>query len=104
MQVTTDNLAKLLEPLTTQIQELTKRLATIEGRGIQYRGLFSASEDYRRGDFVSHQGSMFHCTRDTQGIAPSLSESEAKPVDFPWQLAVRRGRDASQANRSRTND
>lgn len=77
----------------TKLAELERRLARIEEKGVVYRGVFNASDEYRRGDLVSHGGSIFHCTRPTQGVSPT-HEQGAKALDHPWQLAVKRGRDA----------
>ncbi|MGE3875786.1 MAG: hypothetical protein AB7F74_22765 [Parvibaculaceae bacterium] len=64
--------------------EISDRLKAIETKSFPYRGVYQASEIYRRGDFVTLQGSMWHCTRDTQN-KPGASDD--------WQLAVKAGRD-----------
>lgn len=77
------------------IKDLEERLARIEDRGIGYRGNYNQSDSYKAGDLVTHQGSIFHATRDTTGLSPAHGD-ERKQLDHPWQLACRRGRDAAQ--------
>lgn len=79
-----------------RIDALELRLQEVENKGVVYRGVFNPSDDYRRGDLVTYGGSIFHCTRPTQGVSPYHGDG-AKAVDHPWQLAVKRGRDARGA-------
>jgi hypothetical protein len=78
---------------------LERRLQEIESKGVSYRGMYNPSEDYRRGDLISYKGSMFCCTRDTQGTAPFSNEPMGVPraADHPWQLAIQRGRKGKDA-------
>ncbi|MDQ3495869.1 MAG: hypothetical protein M3485_10220 [Pseudomonadota bacterium] len=80
------------------VKDLEERIARIEEKGVCYRGVYNASEDYSRGDLVSRGGSVFHATRDTRGLAPATGE-ESKELDHPWQLMVKRGRDARSSTR-----
>ena len=75
------------------LKDLEERVRLIEEKGVVYRGLYNASDEYRRGDLVTFGGSIFHATRETAGISPVHGEGQ-KPADHPWQLAVKRGRDA----------
>ena len=81
------------------VKDLEERIARIEEKGVVYRGHFNASDEYTRGDLVTHGGSIFHATRDTYGLAPTHGGDERKELDHPWQLAVRRGRDAKGGDR-----
>lgn len=85
-------------PLLERIEALSKRLATIEEKGIQYRGQFNASDDYTRGDLVTFKGSIFHCVRDCSGEPPHTTDpnGQSRPSGH-WQLAVKKGRDAREA-------
>src|SRR5262245_31278038 len=47
-----------------------------------YRGVYRAGEPYKRGDCVTHGGSLFHANRDT-------AEQPERSRD--WTLAVKRG-------------
>jgi hypothetical protein len=90
--------AKLLaEETHARIGELEARVRQIEDKGVSYRGSYSASEDYKRGDLVSYGGSIFHCTRDTQGVQPA--HDGERGLTFPWQIAVKRGRDGKDFSR-----
>lgn len=65
--------------------EISDQLKEIESRGVRYRGIYQRSDEYKRGDLATFDGSMWCAIRDT-------SECPAKSQD--WQLAVKRGRDA----------
>ena len=69
----------------TELETLIERVKSLEARPeMSYRGVWHLNEDYRLGDFVTHNGSIFHCwtpTKDRPG------ESNA------WQLAVKKGAD-----------
>ncbi len=80
------------------VKDLEERIVRIESRGVIYRGQFNLSDEYTRGDLVTQHGSIFHATRDTAGVAPAHGD-DRKELDHPWQLAVRRGRDAGGSNR-----
>jgi hypothetical protein len=81
-----------------EIKRLTERLERIEEKGIVYRGIYDPNREYKLGDLVTFGGSMFHCLRDTIGCPPmhGLSDEgqhQPRPDHYPWQLAVKRGRD-----------
>ena len=69
---------------------LNDRLGVLEGRGaLEYRGVYSASSAYVRGNFVTHKGSMWHCDGPCLGITPG----EGLGIGA-WRLAVKRGKNA----------
>ena len=71
-------LARDLKALRAEVAELKASLATLETRGLQYRGTWQRADEYRRGDACTHAGSLWialECTRETPG------KSNA------WQLA-----------------
>lgn len=59
---------------------------------LKYRGVWSSLENYSKGAFVSHGGSMWHAEIDSVGVRPDESESASC-----WRLAVKRGRDGKDA-------
>ncbi len=67
------------------MRALLDRVEHVEERGVRYRGVYQRSEDYKRGDLVTFEGSMWHATRDT---------IEEPGASKDWQLAVKKGRDA----------
>lgn len=66
-----------------RIDQLEKRLAEVESKGIQYRGVFQRSDSYARGDLVTHDGGIWHATGPTRQI-PGAGDD--------WQLAVKAAR------------
>jgi chitodextrinase len=57
-----------------EIAELTRRLAALESRkGFEYRGAWHAGEVYVKDDFVSHDGSMWHCRTSTRVSVPATA-------------------------------
>jgi hypothetical protein len=83
----------LTQYVDKKMATLAARIDKIETKGVVFRGIYNQSEEYTRGDLVSQGGSIFHCVRDTQGISPAHADNTQKAVDFPWQVACRRGRD-----------
>jgi len=71
--------------LLARVKAMQDRMVVVEQRGVRYRGVYQRSEDYKRGDLVTFDGSMWHATRDTAD-EPGASRD--------WQLAVKKGRDA----------
>jgi hypothetical protein len=58
------------------------RIAELEANLFEYAGVWRDGE-YRRGQFVTHQGGIFHCNERTT----------ARPgTNKQWQLAVKSGR------------
>jgi hypothetical protein len=79
-----DHMREHLAPLHRKIEELETAQ-----REFGYCGTWSAG-DYKRGNFVTHGGSVWHCNANTSG----------KPGEdlVCWTLAVKRGRDGKDAN------
>jgi HK97 family phage prohead protease len=73
---------EMAKALASRIESFELQLA--DGR-VEYRGVWSAGQQYRRGHLVTHHGNIWHCDRPTAG----------KPgEDFAsWTLACRKGRD-----------
>ncbi len=86
-------LANLLTHVDTCVQfnrqerlALEKRVADLEARpSLEYRGVWGAAEQYRNGNAVTHDGSMWIATAGTKGVRPGDGAN--------WKLAVKRGRD-----------
>lgn len=76
----------MVRALAERVDDLERRLA--EGR-VEYRGVWSAGQTYRRGHLVTLHGNIFHCNRPTAG-KPSEDHDG-------WTLAVRKGRDGKDA-------
>ncbi|MBZ9910486.1 hypothetical protein LB557_31430 [Mesorhizobium sp. BR115XR7A] len=58
---------------------------------IPYRGPWKETEQYQPGDFVSHQGGLWHGEIESKGVRPNESP-------MVWRLAVKRG-DAEKMER-----
>ena len=64
---------------------LAERIAALEATPLTYDGPHETGKTYGKGVFVTHDGSLWHCNRETA----------TRPGDGPaWTLAVKRGRDA----------
>ncbi|MCR6661954.1 MAG: hypothetical protein NVV60_02095 [Luteimonas sp.] len=70
-----------LRKMTEAAVDLDNRVRSIEDRGIRYRGSYQRSDDYRRGDLVTHQGGMWHAIRETR---------EEPGMSIDWQLTVKK--------------
>lgn len=57
-----------------------------------YRGVWSEGTEYKLGNFVTHNGSLFHCN-----TAATKNRPERDPVS--WSLCCKRGADAPAAKR-----
>jgi hypothetical protein len=77
--VINDHVTKRLGPLLARIAELESRTANF-----RYCGVFRQGDSYALGNFVTHDGSVWHANRDTD-------ETPGTPGGA-WQLAVKRGR------------
>ena len=70
-------------------REIEARLDALEQRpGLKYRGVYSPTEKYVVGDFVSFRGSLWHANLVTTGVQPGDGQI--------WRLAVKHGRDAKE--------
>lgn len=64
-----------------------RRIEKLEARPVfEYMGVHKDGQKYKRGQFVTTSGSLFHCNQDTTSAPPSSD----------WTLAVKRGRDAAR--------
>lgn len=86
-----DNQDPLPEDLQQQVDdgEITEEEARQQAEArasVPYRGVYKDSEVYVRGEFTTHQGSMWHCKHMTQGVRPGTQEGAPY-----WTLAVKRG-------------
>ncbi len=77
-------LLEQIEALRIQVTELRERRATLAYRGVHVDG-----EEYQLGDFVTAQGSVWHCNRTTKTRPEGGSAN--------WTLAVKRGADGKDA-------
>jgi hypothetical protein len=81
-----DMVAAVDDLLRRTIKPLVERIAELERAPFSYEGPHDADKEYKRGQFVSHGGSLWHC--ESSGVGH-------KPGDGPgWRLAVKAGRDA----------
>jgi hypothetical protein len=71
--------------LSNHCDALEKRIDELESKPFAYDGPHESGKAYRKGVFVTHDGSVWHCNYATT----------VRPGDGPaWTLAVKRGRDA----------
>ena len=84
------HVAAATKPLRDKIEALEIRNLEAEKQAAEfrYRGVWQPGEQYRRNNFVTQDGGVWVCLRDTEG-KPGQS--------LDWQLAVRRGRDGKDA-------
>ena len=96
--LTVDDLADAIEhhviraraPLQAEIISLRKEIGSLrEELGkrstLKYEGVWNSEKVYNVGDFVTENGSLWHCWDANVGVRPGSSDK--------WQLAVKRGRD-----------
>jgi hypothetical protein len=76
--------------LLAYLVKLEARVAEIETRGIAWKGVWQPALQYKPGDLVTYDGSIFHANADTR----------AKPGNgsTDWTLAVKRGADGKDAD------
>lgn len=88
--VTSIEIAEL--PIVERLADAERRIAELEARpSTQYRGIYDDKETYRRGDFVTRSGSVWHCELDrAKGVVPGTDA-------LGWRLAVKRGADGRDA-------
>lgn len=68
------------------LADIKKDIAELQARpAIKYCGTWDAEKVYSVGDFVTDDGSLWHCSDSNVGVRPGSSEA--------WRLAVKRGRD-----------
>jgi hypothetical protein len=78
--------------LLARIELLHKRIDELECEREQfgYVGSWAEGTVYRKGNFCSHSGSLWHCRVEATQEKPSTHCAD-------WQLAVKRGRDGKDA-------
>ncbi len=81
-----DYFARQIAPVLARLDELEKQQTE---QHMAYRGVYSNLIDYRKGDLVTHGGSVWFCR----------SATDTKPGDDPesWVLMVKKGRDGKDA-------
>ena len=63
------------------------RLQEFAAKALTYRGTYQHGEQYQKGNFVTHAGSMWHAQVDAPTDKPGSNTGH-------WKLAVKRGKDA----------
>lgn len=76
-----DALAEYMSIVNAKLAELTEAINVLGQR--KYRGAFSKSESYFKGNMVSWHGELWHCTRDN---------TNEKPGTDDWQLMTKEAR------------
>ena len=75
-----DHVAQEFAPLRAKIMELETRI-----QNFTYCGVYESGRNYDRGNFCTHDGSMWHANCATA----------SKPgIDAAWSLCVKRGKNA----------
>lgn len=80
-------LLAMVRALAERVESLERQLA--EGT-VSYKGIWSADQQYRRGDLTTLSGNVWHANRPTT----------SKPGEAPhsdWTLMVRKGKDGRDA-------
>ena len=88
--------AKIVEGFSVLLTTLVRteaRVEAVEATVIKYCGVFKPAQEYRRGDLVNFDGSVFHCNADPRCKPGNRSTS--------WTLYVKRGADGKDAERRR---
>jgi len=75
-------LVETLDPLIRRIEALEK-----QQKAVRFRGVFQRAESYQRGNFATHDGSLWAAVKDDPGT-PGDGDG--------WQLCAKRGRDADR--------
>ncbi len=70
-------------PLQQRITELEERPT------LKYLGVYEQTRQYAKGNFVTHDGSLWHCRADVTRARPGS--------DSDWQLAAKRGQRQGRA-------
>lgn len=78
-------------PSADDWEALHARIASLEERpqGVQYLGVYSAEQDYAKGDMVTHRGCTWHCNKACKGLAPG---GQHPSEGVPWTMAVKGSR------------
>jgi len=62
-----------LELAADQVAELRAEVKELRGSSLRYRGVWSAVNDFRRGDLTTTGGSLYHCNVDGATEKPGTS-------------------------------
>jgi hypothetical protein len=82
---TLDFIIAFAQKADVRVKALDARIAELEKAPLVYEGPHEQGKTYARGQFVTHDGSLWHANYKTG----------SRPGDGPgWTLAVKRGRDA----------
>lgn len=74
--------------LRADLHEANAKLAKAEASPLKYMATFTEGMDYSKGNFVTYQGSLWHCNTATR---------ERPGTGYDWTLAVKRGSDGRDA-------
>jgi hypothetical protein len=77
-----DVIVETLDPLIRRIEALEA-----QQKNVRFRGTFQRAESYQKGNFSTHDGSLWCAVRDEPGT-PGDGDG--------WQLCAKRGRDADR--------
>lgn len=87
--------AMLLTTLTTTVKFLSRHIDALEKRmdelPFKYMGSYVEGMEYSKGNFATHQGSLWHCNFDTKERPGTGS--------YSWTLAAKRGSDGRDVGR-----
>ncbi|SRR6266480_3922060 len=82
MEAISGALIEILGPLAERVTALEK-----QQKAACFRGVFQRAESYQKGNFTTHDGSLWCAVRDEPGT-PGDGDG--------WQLCAKRGRDADR--------
>ena len=84
-------IATIVEKQRAERVKLEKRIDALESlqKSFRYRGVYSGALYYDQGNFVTWQGSLFHCNKFTKALPGSSDD---------WSLCCKRGRDGKNAD------
>lgn len=83
-----DVASTIAEILIEQLQPLRARIDALEKADAEreFKGVFSTTQTYKKGNSVAHNGSLWIAKADNPGYPGTVGNF--------WQLACKRGRDA----------
>src|SRR5262245_58911503 len=89
---TKQEIARAVKSLERTIAEMQRDLQEMKAisANFGYRGVWTEGSEYERGNFVTHDGSLFHCNLRTK------NRPGRDPVS--WSLCVKRGQDGGDAS------
>lgn len=85
-EVLPEFVAQELAPLRAELEALRAELAEAKASPFEFTGVWIEGKAYRRGQFATKGGSVWHCNQATT-VQPGDGSGA-------WTLAVQRGRDA----------